>query len=148
MAWWKTDNRRAEQELSALKRKLPAFPVYKHSKSSMYCATCRRWGLEGGIHLVVYTRFRTEVGNEYSSMMVYPCDFPNHIPAIFSQTKLKGSCGHLFSNGEICLTDYTSDPAITGVNVLDWAKDWYECYDIWCLTGAFPMTNYGSHRVR
>jgi hypothetical protein len=148
MAWWDTYPQRAKNELRALKAKLPAFPVYTHWKPAAYCAACRRYGQEGSLHLVVYTRFLTAVGNSYVAMMVYPCDFPNQIPAVFSEERLS-SCGHYFpSRHELCLTDETSNSAITGVNVLAWAKDWFQCYDIWELTGTFPSTNHGRHRIR
>lgn len=149
MTWWDSYPQRAQKELRALKAALPTSPVYTHWKPGTNCAACRQYGREGSVHLAVYVRFRTKVGNTYNAMMVYPCDFPNRIPAVFSEKALSNHGGHYFaSRRELCLAGDTNNSAITGVDVLKWAKDWFECYDIYLLTGKFPPSNHGRHRIR
>lgn len=149
MTWWDSYPQRAKSEVRALTAALPKTPIYTHWRPGSNCAACRQYGREGSVHLAVYVRFRTRVGKVYRATMVYPCDFPNRIPAVFSEKDLGSYCIHYFpAQRELCLTEDTHNSAITGVDVLKWAKDWFECYDIYLLTGKFPSSNHGRHRIR
>lgn len=146
--WWEQDPERATLELIQLRKNYPAVQIVQARLPSKYCPVCQDRGQQHKVHLAVFARMQTPIGAEYPIVMVYPCDFPNRIPAVWPLVALNPRPPtHQFSNGRLCLTANEYNPAVTGCTVLGWTYDFLTCYDTWRLTGTFPPTNYGRHRV-
>ena len=145
--WWQEYSQRAKKEVYELAQRYPTAQVSQTRLSSQYCPICQSRGKEEE-HLAAFVHLRTPVDAKYSVVMVYSCDFPHRIPAVWPMEALRPQPpDHQYSGGRLCLTTNEHDPAVTGSIVMEWAHDWLTCYDVWRLTGTFPPRNYGRHRV-
>lgn len=146
--WWKKYAERAVKELEEIRNRFPAAQLVKAPLKHKYCPACRTANQNDAPHLSVLVRMRTPTGGEFPMVMVYPCNFPNRIPVVYLLITLDPKPPrHQFSDGRLCLTGNEHNPRIGGAVVLDWAHDWVLCYEVWKLTGSFPSSNNGRHRV-
>lgn len=145
-SWIMRNTHRYQQELASLRREYPAAQIVKARNTSRFCTKCS--GSGSNEHLAVIASFATQFGHTYTAILVYPCDFPNRIPAVFPLRPLRNGTPHQFSDGRLCLTANEYDSVVTGAQVLGMAYGWFTCYDIWSITGKFPSRNYGEHTVR
>ena len=144
--WMSRFGRRFQNEIDTIQDVYPGARILRAAKASRYCLTCN--GIGSNDHLVVVATIVTKIGQKYPVLMVYPCEFPNRIPAVYPLRPLKPNTPHQYFDNRICLTSNEYDNSVTGAQVLGMAYGWFTCYDIWSKTGKFPPNNYGKHRVR
>lgn len=146
--WWQQQARRLNDELAALQELYPQARYQAVKIPAGRCLTCREAG-EPGKHLAVFATIETFSGGRYPVGMVYPCNFPQRMPAVWFDPPLDPRPPkHLYADGRPCLTVNEYDPAITGVITLGWTHGWLNCYEIWRRTGIFPDQNHGGTRLR
>lgn len=145
--WWDDYPKRLNKEINALNKNYPGLSLVLSGHPSSHCTYCGAINAENK-HFVVFAEIETRLGCQYPVEMIYPCNFPNHIPSVWLKKALDPKApSHQYRDGRLCLTDKEVNPAISGVMVLTWAYGWLNCYDIWRKTGHFPSKNYGRHRV-
>jgi hypothetical protein len=123
MLWWEKHPARLMEEARKMERKT-------NSEMLLLDGSVLSGRPISGSALAWRETITSNSGRRYTILIACQQNHPFSAPlAWILEPKIAG-CHHMFSNGRLCLHDYSIGPHMTWVlNIRNWACEWVDCYE-------------------
>lgn len=143
--WGNTYQSTVQQQLAvetrAMKKHFPGFSLRRAEKD--FCR--HNWTIASTNQLYWTGILVTHGGARYSVAAVYPHDYPFGEIKCYVLSPFIPASEHRFRDGHLCLYEHDGNGAgfengkSTAVTVIAWTAAWLHSYEIWRVTGEWPL---------
>ena len=144
MNWWEKDPQRLEKEKSIMNEKFPQFMIGQaHSQREK-----NGWVVAQKGQKYWLGDLRTQSGNIYNVLIVYPNYYPGGEIKTYIISPLIEHSMHRYGDGHLCLysnsygTGQGNGYAMTAVSYVAWVAAWLHAHEIYQKTSEWPDNNF------
>ena len=128
------------------------FPQFKLGEANEI-KTCHGWTVAQDGQLYWLGDLRTNSGNNYTTLIVYPFHYPGLEIQSYVIDPYLSNTAHRYGDGKLCLYSNThsgngqgAGKGMTAVSYVAWTAAWLHAYEIYQLKDEWPENNFFEDR--